>query len=146
MWSWINLFLNFISLHFIFISYILLIILIVIFSCSYPFFNWNYFSIAYLMIWFYFFVSNLILFLSKSIFFKSLMFFKFVFSSLFLIILVGWEFHIVVFSGLTFILWSNFMIRVTGSEDWIELTPVVFYYFLKFYPSSLRQIDILCFF
>jgi hypothetical protein len=69
------------------------------------------------MIWFYFFVSNLILFLFRSIIFKSLLFFKFIFSSLFLIILVGWEFYNVVFSCLTFILWPNFMIRVTGSED-----------------------------
>jgi hypothetical protein len=43
-------------------------------------------------LWFF---SNLVLFLFKSTFFKS--FFKFVFSCLFLIILVGLEFYFVIF-------------------------------------------------
>ena len=53
------------------------------------------------MIWFCFiFVINLVLFLFKSTFFKSLLFF----SSLSLIILVGEKFNVVIFSGLTFML------------------------------------------
>jgi hypothetical protein len=93
-------------------------------------------------------MSNLVLFLFKSIFFKSLLFFKFIFSSLSLIILIGWKFYIIIFSGLPFMSWSSFMTHVTGSECWTGLAPIVFDYFLELYPSSLSslQIGILYFF
>jgi hypothetical protein len=87
-------------------------------------------------------MSNLILFLFKSIFFKSLLFFKFIFSSLSLIILVGWEFYIIIFSGLPFMSWSSFMTRVTDSECWTGLAPIIFDYFLELYPSSLSSLQI----
>jgi hypothetical protein len=68
------------------------------FSFSYPFLKWNCFSISSFMIWFDFFLSNLVL-----IFFQIYISFSFfipflnLFLSLFLIILVGWEFYVVIF-------------------------------------------------
>ena len=64
--SFIDFFFNFFSWHLIFISNLILILLIVIFSFSYPFLNWNCFSISSLMI---FFMLDLVLILFKSIFF-----------------------------------------------------------------------------
>jgi hypothetical protein len=87
--------LDFIYWQYICISNMVLILLIVIFSCYY-FLNWNCFSISSLMIWFFFVCVKFVLFLFKSTFFK------FVFSSLSLIILVGLEFYIVIFFGFAF--------------------------------------------
>ena len=68
-------------------------------------------------------MSILVFFIFKSIFFK------FILSSLSLIILVGWKFYIIIFSGLPFMLWSSLMTRVIGFECWTGLAPVIFDYF-----------------
>ena len=120
--------LSFFNWYLIFISNIILILLIVIFSCSYHFLNWNCFSISSFMIWFSFCVKFGSYYFQIYIFsFLSLFSNLFFFSSLSLITLVSWEFYIVIFLGLFFILWSSLMIRVTSSEGWTELVVIIFF-------------------
>ena len=104
-------FFNLIPWYLIFISNLILIFLIVMFSFSYHFLNWNWF-----------FVSNLILVLFKSIFFSFLFF-----SSLSPVILIGWESYVVIFSDKRFIL----MISVINSESWTGLASIIFYFFIS---------------
>jgi len=100
----------------------LLFLVVLIFFLIGIIFQWHPLWIGFIFlcqIWLSFF-SNLY-------FFK--LFFKFVFSSLFLIIFVSLEFYIVIFLGLSFTLWFGFMICVKSSESWTWLASVIFNYF-----------------
>jgi len=91
-------------------------------------------------LFFNFIIYDLIFFLCQIwlLLFSNLHFFSFLslfsnlffFSSLSLITFVSWEFYIVIFLGLFFILWSSLMIRVTSSEGWTELVIIIFFNFI----------------
>ena len=143
---WINLSLDFIPWHFIFISnmvliFLLLFLVILIFFLIEIVFQfhplWFVFFFFLCQIWFCFF-SNLY-FLNH--------FFKKIISYLSLIILVGLEFYIVFFFFLPFMLGFGLMICVINFKGWIGFASVIFNYFKIFHPLSLSslKIDFLCF-
>lgn len=88
--------LNFIPWHFIFISNMVLIFLLLFLVVLILFFNWNSFPISSLMICFFSFCIKFDS-LSFQIYFFSKKKFQFVFSCLSQIILVGLEFYVVIF-------------------------------------------------
>jgi len=96
---------------------------------------------------FYFILSNLIFIFFKFICFLLIIFFlEFVFSILSLIILVGWDFDIMIFSSLLFMVQFGLIIYVAGFEDYTEydILDLLNYLFLNFIPqhSTLSWLEI----
>jgi len=96
---------------------------------------------------FYFILSNLIFIFFKFICFLLIIFFlEFVFSILSLIILVGWDFDIMIFSSLLFMVQFGLIIYVAGFEDYTEydILDLLSYLFLNFIPqhSTLSWLEI----
>ena len=96
---------------------------------------------------FYFILSNLIFIFFKFICFLLIIFFlEFVFSILSLIILVGWDFDIMIFSSLLFMVQFGLIIYVAGFEDYTEydVLDLLNYLFLNFIPqhSTLSWLEI----
>jgi hypothetical protein len=89
-------------------------------------------------------MSNLVLFLFKSIFFKSL-FLKNNF--IFILNYFGWFRILHRFFFLPFMLGFGLMICVINFKGWIGFASVIFNYFKIFHPLSLSslKIDFLCF-
>ena len=103
------------------------------------------------MIWFYFiFVSNLVLFLSNSTFFK-LFFLNLNFLNLFFFICFFkfipnyfgwlWVLHCYFFRFDFYIMIHSWSI-LQNFKGWIELASVIFHYFLKIHLSSLSSLEI----